>query len=314
MNPSSLSPNKSSCAVPLGFAFMYFAWGATYLGVKFAIVDIPVLLMSGGRFLLAGLLLFLGVILFDRSNFRRGTLREWRDAGCVGFILLVLGIGTGNWTQQYVDSSFAAMVFSGLPLWIVLIDWLRPGGTAPTRTVAIGMLMGFVGIGLILMPNGHGSMKTASLGINLLLVLASIAWASGAILSRHVHAEGSALLPVARQMTVAGISLLIAGGFHGDLKHLDLADTSPTAWMGFAYLVLVGSLGGYPVYIWLMKICPSAKVATISYVNLLVAIFLGWSLGHETISLRLLIGTAIVLGSVAVVLRSKAPEVIPPGD
>ncbi len=314
MNPSSSSSNKSSCAVPLGFAFMYFAWGATYLGVKFAIVDIPVLLMSGGRFFLAGFLLFLGVILFDRSNFRRGTLREWRDAASVGFMLLVLGIGTGNWTQQYVDSSFAAMVFSGLPLWIVLIDWLRPGGTAPRHTVAIGLVLGFVGIGLILMPTGHGELKTASLGINLLLVLASIAWASGAILSRHVHADGSALLPVARQMLVAGAVLLTAGCLHGDLKHLDLADTGTTAWLGFAYLVLIGSLGGYPVYIWLMKICPSAKVATISYVNLLVAIFLGWSLGHETISLRLLIGTAIVLGSVAVVLRSKAPEVIPPGD
>ena len=314
MNPSSLSSNKSSCTLPLAFAFMYVAWGATYLGVKFAIVDIPVLLMSGGRFFLAGFLLFLGVVLFDRSNFRRGTFREWRDAGAIGFILLVLGIGTGNWTQQYVDSSFAAMVFSGLPLWIVLIDWLRPGGIAPSRTVAIGLVMGFVGIGVILMPTGHGEMKTASMGINLLLVLASIAWASGAIWSRHVHAEGSALLPVARQMMVAGVVLLMAGCLHGDLQHLDLKDTSSTAWLGFAYLVLIGSLGGYPVYIWLMKICASAKVATISYVNLLVAIFLGWELGHELISLRLLAGTAIVLGSVAVVLRSKAPEVIPPGD
>jgi drug/metabolite transporter (DMT)-like permease len=303
-----------SCALPLGFAYIYFAWGATYLGVKFAIVDLPVFLMSGGRFFLAGILLFIGIAFFDRKGFRRGTLREWKDAAIIGFLLLVFGIGTGNWAQQYVDSSFAAMVFSGLPLWIILIDWVRPGGRAPTRTVALGLLLGFLGIGVILAPHGVDGAKTMSLGINLLLVLASISWAGGAIFSRHHHAEGSALLPVARQMVIAGTALILAGCFHGDLSQLHLAQTRLSSWLGFAYLVVIGSLGGYPVYIWLMRVCPPSKAATVPYVNLVVAVFLGWSLGHETITSRLLIGTAIVLVSVAIVLRAKPPDVIPPGD
>jgi drug/metabolite transporter (DMT)-like permease len=297
----------------LGFAYIYLAWGATYLGVKFAIVDIPVFLMSGGRFFLAGILLLLGLALFDRENFRRGTLREWKDAGVIGFLLLVFGIGAGNWAQQYVDSSFAAMVFSGLPLWIILVDWLRPGGRAPTRTVAVGLLLGFVGIGVILAPTG-GGVKSASIGINILLVLASISWASGAIFSRHHTAQGSPLLPVARQMIVAGAALLLTGCIHGDLARLDLAAVRLPAWLGFIYLVVIGSLGGYPIYIWLMRACPPAKAATVPYVNLIVAVFLGWSLGHETITPRLLIGTAIVLSSVAIVLRTRAPEVVPAGD
>jgi drug/metabolite transporter (DMT)-like permease len=313
MNPLSTSTNRPSCALPLGFAFIYLAWGGTYLGVKFAIVDFPVFLMSGSRFLLAGILLLLGLAFFDRTNFRRGTLREWKDATMIGFLLLVFGIGAGNWAQQYVDSSFAAMVFSGLPLWIILVDWLRPGGRAPTRTVAIGLLLGFVGIGVILAPSGHDGAKTMNLGINLLLVLASISWASGAIFSRHHRARGSALLPVARQMIVAGATLLLAGCIHGDLGRLHLADARLTSWLGFAYLVVIGSLGGYPIYIWLMRVCPPAKAATVPYVNLIVAVFLGWSLGHETITPRLLIGTAIVLASVAIVLRTKPPEVVPPG-
>lgn len=303
---------RLSCALPMGFGFIYLAWGGTYLGVKFAIVDIPVFLMSGGRFFLAGILLLLGIALFDRAGFRRGTLREWKDAGSIGFLLLVFGIGAGNWAQQYVDSSFAAMVFSGLPLWMILVDWLRPGGRAPTRAVAIGLLLGFAGIAVILAPTSGA--KTMNLGINILLVLASISWASGAIFSRHHIARGSALLPVARQMIVAGAALLLTGCVHGDLAHLNLAAVRLPAWLGFVYLVVIGSLGGYPIYIWLMRACPPAKAATVPYVNLIVAVFLGWSLGHETITPRLLIGTAIVLASVAIVLRTRAPEILPAGD
>ena len=314
MNPSPSSSSRSSCAIPLGFAYIYLAWGGTYLGVKFAIVDMPVFLMSGGRFFFAGILLLAGIALFDRAGFRRGTLREWRDAGAIGLLLLVFGIGTGNWTQQYVDSSFAAMVFSGLPLWIILIDWLRPGGRAPTRMVAIGLLLGFMGIGLILFPTSHVGTKSAGIGISLLLVAASASWGAGAVFSRHIFARGSALLAVARQMIVAGAILILAGALEGDLERLHLSHTRPTAWLGFAYLLVIGSLGGYPIYIWLMRVCPPAKAATVPYVNLLVAVFLGWSLGHETITPRLLIGTAIVLASVALVLRTKTPDIIPPGD
>jgi len=297
-----------------GFAYIYLAWGGTYLGVKLAIADIPVFLMSGARFFLAGVLLLAGLAFFDREGFRRGTLREWRDAALIGLLLLVFGIGTGNWAQQYVNSSFAAMVFGGLPLWIILVDWIRPGGRAPTRTVAVGLLLGFLGIGLILMPAGKDGAEMGNAGINLLLVLASISWAIGAIFSRHVHAGGSALLPVARQMIVGGTILLSAGLLHGDLPRLHVMEIRLTAWLGFAYLVLIGSLGGYPIYIWLMRVCPPAKAATVPYVNLIVAIFLGWSLGREIITLRLLIGTAIVLMSVATVMRSRAPEAVPPED
>jgi drug/metabolite transporter (DMT)-like permease len=311
---SSSLVSRRSCAVPLGFGFMYLAWGATYLGTKYAIVDLPVLLMSGARFFLAGVLLLAGIALFDRANFRRGTLCEWAQAGGIGVLLLVFGIGTGNWTQQYVSSSFCAMVFSGLPLWIVVIDWLRPGGRAPTGMVGGGLLLGFAGIALILAPQHGDGGKTASLGIGVLLVLASISWAAGAVFSRHVKARGSALLSTARQMIVAGAALLAIGSLHGDLARVHPAEVRASAWLGFGYLLLIGSLSGYPVYLWLLRICPSSKVATIPYVNLLVAVFLGWTLGHEIVTPRLLAGTAIVLASVAIVLRAKEKSPGGPDD
>ena len=304
-----------SCAVPLAFAYMYAAWGCTYLGTKFAIVDLPVLLMSGTRFFLAGLLLLGSVLVLDRARFRRGTAREWMDAARIGVLLLVLGIGTGNWTQQYVDSSFCAMVFSALPLWIIVIDWLRPGGRAPTRIVAAGLLLGFAGVALILAPQRTMHDRSASPAMDALLILASISWAAGAVFSRQMKARGSALLPVARQMIVAGAVLLAVGLLHGDGARLHPASVRLSAWLGFAYLLVIGSASGYPVYIWLMRTCPPAKVATIPYMNLLVAVGAGWALGHETITPRLLAGTGLVVASVAIVLRaqvkSTAPAVLP---
>jgi drug/metabolite transporter (DMT)-like permease len=309
---SSLVPfARRSCAVPLAFGYMYVAWGCTYLATKCAIVDLPVLLMSGTRFFLAGLLLFGGVLVLDRAAFRRGTVREWADAARIGTLLLVLGIGTGNWAQQYINSSFCAMVFSALPLWIVVIDWLRPGGRAPTRMVAAGLLLGFAGVGLILAPQGTVGAHGASPAMGALLVLASIAWAAGAVFSRQMTSRGSALLPVARQMIVAGAVLLLLGGLHGDGARLHLATVRVSAWLGFGYLLLIGSTTGYPVYIWLMRTCPPSKVATIPYMNLLVAVAAGWAIGHETLTPRLLGGTGIVVVSVAIVLRAKVTSDAP---
>jgi drug/metabolite transporter (DMT)-like permease len=306
MKPSSShSSARRSCAVPLGFAFMYVAWGATYLGTKLAIVDLPVLVMSGSRFFCAGVLLLGGLALLDRPGFRRGTLREWLDAERIGLLLLVFGIGSGNWVQQYVDSSFCAMVFSALPLWIVIIDWLRPGGRAPSRLVVAGLLLGFAGVAFILNPSGGGPPRPGQLGLDLLLICASISWAAGAVFSRTLVPRGSPLLLTARQLIVAGAVLFGLGVLHGDLARVHLSHVRPSAWLGFAYLLFIGSAGGYPIYLWLMRTCPPSKVATIPYVNLLVAIFLGWSLGHETITPQMLGGTAIVLVAVGIVLRAR---------
>ncbi len=113
---------------------------------------------------------------------------------------------------------------------------------------------------------------------------------------------------------VAGLVLRILGALHGDFTHLRLAQVPPSAWVRFFYLLLVGSLGGYPVYLWLMRSCAPSKVATIPYINLLVAVFLGWTLGHEIVTPRLLAGTAIVLASVAIVLRAKEKSHAGPDD
>ncbi|MEI9999980.1 MAG: EamA family transporter [Verrucomicrobiota bacterium] len=140
----------------------------------------------------------------------------------------------------------------------------------------------------------------------LALIFAACSWAAGAIYSRHVHAQGSPLLPMARQMFSGGVALLVVSVFHDHWERVSLARVSAVSWVGFAYLVVFGSLLGFTAYAWLMRVSTPERVSTVSYVNLVVAVFLGWTLGGETITPRILLGAAIVVGSVVTVLKKRS--------
>src|SRR5690606_26566594 len=118
------------------FLAIYFIWGSTFLAVAFAIETLPPLTMAGVRFLIAGGLLYA----WARS---RGAARplpvNWTSAVAVGALLILVGTGGSIWAQQHVPSGITAMLVTTVPLWIILLDWLRPGGTRPETRVVLGL-------------------------------------------------------------------------------------------------------------------------------------------------------------------------------
>ena len=100
--------------------------------------------------------------------------------------------------------------------------------------------------------------------------------------------------------------LLLAAGLHGDFARFDVHAVSPRSWLAFVYLVGIGSLVGYSTFVWLMKNCAPAHVATYGYVNPIVAVFLGWLILHEPISTRTLIASAIIIASVVLITLEKS--------
>lgn len=304
-HPSKLSTHLSPW-IPAAFAYVYFAWGATYMGVHFALESMPPFLLTGCRFVLAGSLLMALLWIFHSKNFHWGDLREWRDAGVVGTMLLIGGNGSMVWAQQYVPSSIAALIFGSMPLCIILMEWVRPNGTAPSVRTCIGLALGFIGLCILIQPSaGTPDSHTETLG-KLALVFAACSWSAGAIYSRHVHAKGSPMLPMARQMIVAGIALLVISWAHRDWDHFSFGQVTLTSWVGFFYLVVFGSLIGFTAYVWLMRVSTPAKVSTISYVNLVVAVLLGWTIGREPMTLRIFIGAGIIVCAVVLVLKKKS--------
>jgi drug/metabolite transporter (DMT)-like permease len=300
---SSTASTRAPVWIALAFGYIYVVWGATYLAIHCALESMPPFLLAGSRFLLAGTMLLAALRLLHRERFHWGDAREWKDAAIVGTLLLVGGNGVVAWSQLFVPSSITALLFGSMPLWIILFDWLRPGGTMPTLRVCAGLLVGLVGVAVLMKPGAFEHTSPLLLWGEIALLLAACSWAAGGIYSRYVHAKGSPLLPMARQMIVGGVLLLAISYVHGDWRHFSFAQVRPVAWLGFGYLVVFGSLTGFTIYVWLMRVSTPAHVATISYANLLVAVALGWGVLHEPLTARLIVGGVIMVGSVVLVLK-----------
>src|SRR5512136_1450682 len=120
---------------------LYIVWGSTYLAIRFAIETIPPFLMAGIRFLIAGSMLILWRIVRGDSA---PSPQQWRSATIIGIFMLVGGNGGVVWSEQRVPSGVTALLVGTAPLWMVLLDTLRPGSRQTVRLSILGIILGFV--------------------------------------------------------------------------------------------------------------------------------------------------------------------------
>jgi drug/metabolite transporter (DMT)-like permease len=282
---------------------VYLIWGSTYLAIRFAIETMPPFLMGGVRFLIAGAVLFaVRRLLGDKLPSRS----EWRSAGIVGLFLLTGGNGCVVFAEQWVPSSLTALLLATTPLWIVLIDWLRPGGHRPTGRALLGVLVGFGGVALLIGPGEIAVGGRMELVGALVVVLGALLWAIGSLYGRGAALPSSPLLGTSMEMLVGGGGLLILGTVAGQWNQFDPAAFSTKSMAAFIYLIVFGAWIAYSAYVWLLKNAPTPLVATYAYVNPVVAIALGSVLAGEAITPRTVLAAAIILG--AVVLTTSAPR------
>jgi drug/metabolite transporter (DMT)-like permease len=288
----------------LALGAIYLIWGSTYLAIRFAIDTLPPFVMAGTRFLIAGVLLYL----FARSRGAgRPTRAQWRGAAIVGTLLLMGGNGAVTWAEQHVASGVTALLVAMVPLWMVLLDWLRPGGRRPAAGVWVGIALGFGGIALLVGPGHVVHGFSAAVGVAA-LVVGTLAWATGSLLSRGLPRPDSPLLGVGMQMLVGGSVLMLAGLLSGEGSQVDLHQVSARSVLALAYLVVFGSIIAYSCYVWLLRVAPPAVVATYAYVNPVIAVFLGWLLADETVTLRTIIAAGIIVGAVGLINVSRPRE------
>ncbi len=309
----AMPPGAFRVRLVTAFAAVYVLWGSTYLFIRYAVESIPPFLMAGTRHLLAGVILYPLARL--RSN-EKPTLRNWAATALMGALLLVGGNGGVSWAEQTVPSGVAALLVATVSLWMVLIDWLRPGGVRPTGRIVVGLALGFVGLGFLIGPTRLiGGGRVDPIGA-MVLVFASLSWATGSVFSRRLALPNSLLLGTAMQSLAGGVLLLLLGLVTGQGKALDLDGVTLRSALSLGYLVVFGSLLGLSAYNWLLGAVPPARVATYAYVNPVVAMLLGWAFAGEPLTFRTLAASAVILGAVILVITAQHrphPEPAPSG-
>jgi drug/metabolite transporter (DMT)-like permease len=276
---------------------VYLIWGSTYLAIRWAVETIPPFLMAGTRFFIAGALLYAWMRL-------RGVPKpeplHWVSATIVGGCLLVGGNGGVVWVERGgFPSGLTALMIATVPLWMALLQRLR--GVRMGGGVAVGLLLGFVGIILLI---GPGELSIGSrvdpIGATV-LIGASLSWAVGSLYSRRARLPESALLATAMEMLAGGALLILTGLALGEHGAVRLSAISPQSFFSYLYLILFGSLVGFTAYIWLLRVTTPVLVSTYAYVNPVVAVLLGATLAGETITIRTLLAAVIILIAVALI-------------
>jgi drug/metabolite transporter (DMT)-like permease len=288
----------------VAFAALYLIWGSTYLGIRFAIETIPPFLMAGTRFLIAGLIMY---AIAWSQGIGRSSWANWRTSLIIGACLLLGGNGGVTISEKYIDSGLAAVVVAVVPIYIVVIGWATGMAPRPTPIVWLGLVGGFVGVGILFGPALRFSSSDGSrpaIGMSILLV-SSFIWSAGSLYSRAAKHAASPFLTAAQQMICGGVLLLLTGVLTGELRRFYPESMSILSVASFAYLVIIGAVVGYTAYIWLLRHCDPAKVATYAYVNPIVAVLLGAVFAGETLSMRTLVAASLIIGSVALVITAQ---------
>jgi len=254
------STARSRTSVLFAFAAVYLVWGSTYLAIRVGIESFPPFILAGIRHLIAGLVLY---AVFRRKTGIRPTGAHWWTAAVTGFMLLFIGNGGVSWAEQTVPSGIAALLVATVSLWLVIFDWLRPGGIRPVARVTAGLLLGFGGLVLLVGPAHLGGSERVDPRGAAVLVVASLAWAWGSLYSKHHDKPAAPMLNAAMQSLAGGVVLLIAAGFTGEFHGLHFAAVSTRSWLALLYLIVFGSGFGFSAYVFLLEKstpCPRGNV------------------------------------------------------
>ena len=298
---TKINPNRSLVLLIAAFAAVYIFWGSTYLGIKYAIETLPPFLMAGARFVVAGSILYIWARF--SKDYEKPSFKHWRTSFIVGTLLLLGGNGGVVLAQHYISSSLAALLVATEPFWIVLLSWLWLKGARPNWKAALGLLIGFLGVYLLI--GGQGESAAGGAGGQVLgaffVIAGAFSWALGSMYGLRATTPKSSALTAGMQMLSGGLVLTLVGALKGEWATFNIAEVSANSWFAVIYLIIFGSLIGFTAYSWLLKNAQPAMVATYAYVNPIIAVFLGWLIAGESFTGQMLVGATVIVGSVVLI-------------
>jgi drug/metabolite transporter (DMT)-like permease len=304
------NPNRSaarrtySIQLALAFAAIYLVWGSTYLAIRYAVETIPPLVTAGVRHSIAGAIL----LAWAWARGYRPMRAHWISGAVVGALFFLVGHGTLHWAEQYVGSGLAALLIATEPMFILVLAWSM-GQQKISRISALGLGLGVVGVAML--TGVELSIKGSSVLGLLAVLVGSLAWSAGVVISPRLKLPDDALGRTALPTICGAAMLLVAAGVTGEFHATHWASISLKSILGLAYLIVFGSVVAFTSYTWLLQRCPPALVATHTYANPVVAVFLGWLFASEPLTLRVVLASVAILGAIVLIRKgeqtTKAP-------
>jgi drug/metabolite transporter (DMT)-like permease len=283
------------------FAVVCIVWGTTYLAIRVAVTTMPPFLLTGARYLFAGVVLFVVAKLHGDAIPRGGRLLG--DVVLCGVLMVAIGNLSVVWAEQWVPSGFAALFVGTAPFWVTLIELLRRSGERLELRRGIGMLVGFLGVAMLVTPRGAGHAFDAHFVIGALVIQAGcIAWQYGTVRGKHTLGGVPPLMSSALQMLCGGLVVTVAGLFLGELPRFH---ATPRTFAALAYLSLFGSVLAYTSYVYAARHLRTTNMSFYTYVNPVVAVILGWLVLHEQLTWVSVTAMAVILAGVAMVQSGR---------
>lgn len=294
-----------SWKILLAFAIIYFVWGSTFLAIRVGVQEVPPFLLAAIRFFVAGIALYVWMRL---KGTPAPTRREWVAASFLGTLIFVIDYGCVFWAEQRVPSGITAVVLATIPVFITLMEIIFLRTQRLTVRLCLALIVGISGVAVLV----NHSFSLGEVPINragaIALLVASLTWSVGTILTRRLPLPASKPMSSAAQMLTGGIQLFVLTAVSGEFSGFHVQAVSWNAWFALVYLIIAGSIVAFTAYVWLLHYESPSKVGTYAYVNPVVAVILGYFLGGEAVGPRTLLGTLLVL--VSVITITTTPKAV----
>lgn len=313
--PTAVSPAQGpspAAARPtsliLAFAAVYIIWGTTYLAIRYGLLGIPPFMLIAMRYIFAAIILFAWC---GAARLKLPNRYNTRVLSISGLLLLVGGIGSVVLGEQYINSGNTAVIIATSPLLFLIVD--RKNWKSYTPLKLAGLLLGFFGVFLFsrftagaIPGQNDAAHRWDSLKGTGLVFLSTLFWVSGTLYARKQKDNtASPVANTAVQHLSAAAACVFIAVTKGEWQQFHPAAVPAQAWAGLAYLVIMGSIAAFMAFMWLVKVQPPAIVSTYTYINPIVAVFAGWIIAGEPVSLPQIGALVLVLIGVLLVQSPK---------
>jgi drug/metabolite transporter (DMT)-like permease len=228
------------------------------------------------------------------------TSVQWRNIGLLGGLMFLVAYSCVFWAETRIPSGITAVLVATAPIWTTLLEVFAFKEMAWRWSLLGAILLGLGGVCALAWTSRGGELNVLPC---LAVLLSSMSWSLGSVLSKRLDLPSSkALLAACEMMLGGGMLLLLSLAIREapPMPHFTL-----TSSLALIYLIVAGSLLAFTAYVWLLSRLPATKVASYAYVNPLVALALGHLLGKEALGAPALLGAALILCSVLLILRAK---------